>query len=194
MIKASKVIRTKLASLLSLHMILADLNSLPSVKLLEGCERKNLETGLAEEFLHVLNRAYNRREADKNFLQALAKDPQFDPKNFVMIRSDGIPAAVAVAGHREWKGKGEFKGERIGFIENVGVDPDYRRQGFGRMISLLALQRLRERGFKYAILTSFDFRLPAIRLYQKLGFRPLFLHLGDKYRWNYVKKRLKKMA
>jgi mycothiol synthase len=175
-------------------MIRSDFDSLPPIELPEGLEHKTLETGSAGEFHYVLNRAYNRREDNKNFLQVLAKDPAFDPKNFIMIRSGAVPAAVAVAGHRKWTGKCIFKGEKAGFLENVGVDPDFRRQGFGRMVSILALHRLRERGFKHAILTSFDSRLPAIRLYLSLGFRPLYLHPGDKFRWKYVTKRLKKLT
>jgi mycothiol synthase len=173
-------------------MILSDLSNLPPVDLPEGCDCKTLESGLSEEFLRVLNRAYKRKEVKKNFLQCLGKDPDFDPRNFILIRSGGKPLAVAVAGQR--KGKGKFKGEKIGFLDNVGVDPDFRRQGLGRMISLLALHRHQERGFKYVILTSNDFRLPAIRLYLMLGFRPLCLHLGDRCRWKYVTRRLEKMG
>ena len=190
----SNVIRTKLASLLSLHMILSDLSDLPPVDLPEGCDWTTLESGLDREFLGVVNRAYRRREDKKNFLRGFDKDSGHDPKNFILIRSGGKPSAVAVAGQREWKAKGKFKGEKVGFLDTVGVDPDFRGQGFGRMVSLLALHRLRDRGFKHVILSSNDFRLQAIRLYLMLGFRPLYLHPGDRFRWKSVTRRLEKMG
>ena len=90
-----KVVRTKLASLLSLHMILSDLSDLPPVGLPEGCEWKTLESGLEGEFIRIVNRAYNR--------------------NFILIRSGGKPSAIAIAEQKEWKRKGEFKGEKAGF-------------------------------------------------------------------------------
>jgi len=73
----------------------------------------------------------------------------------------------------------------------VGVDPDSRGLGAGRLIALAALHSLAERGYKTAVLSTDDERIPAINLYYSLGFRPIYTHESHKERWKKIMAKLK---
>ena len=63
---------------------------------------------------------------------------------------------------------------------------------FGRVVVLLALHRLKERGFRDAMLATEDFRIPAIRLYMSLGFTPMIVHWTHRLRWKKIMKELER--
>lgn len=58
-------------------------------------------------------------------------------------------------------------------IINFGVDPKYQRQGYGRRLLKESMQSLIQRGHWYFYLDVRESNLPAIRLYQSLGFQSL---------------------
>jgi ribosomal protein S18 acetylase RimI-like enzyme len=60
---------------------------------------------------------------------------------------------------------------RVGSFEPVGTHPDYQRKGLGRAVMLEALRRLEARGMQQAIVCTGNDNLPAIRLYESVGFR-----------------------
>ena len=57
----------------------------------------------------------------------------------------------------------------------VGVHKDAQGMGAGKRISLAALNSLKQRGYKTAVLSSDDHRIPAIKLYLSVGFEPVIL-------------------
>lgn len=61
--------------------------------------------------------------------------------------------------------------EELGAIQNLGVVPDYRRLGLGRALLLKSLHGFKERGYKRAMLEVTADNAPAVKLYEKLGFR-----------------------
>ena len=63
--------------------------------------------------------------------------------------------------------------DRTGYIHMVGSHPVCRGKGVGRAMLAHALDVIESRGVDYTILTTDDFRLPAIKLYLDAGFRPV---------------------
>ncbi len=59
---------------------------------------------------------------------------------------------------------------RVGLFEPVGTHPDFQRKGLGKAVMLEALRRLKEHGMQQAIVCTGDDNLPAIRLYESVGF------------------------
>jgi ribosomal protein S18 acetylase RimI-like enzyme len=57
-----------------------------------------------------------------------------------------------------------------GRIEDVVVDVAYRNKGIGRQMTLMLIEKARERGFSEVWLTSRASRVAANDLYKKLGF------------------------
>jgi mycothiol synthase len=72
----------------------------------------------------------------------------------------------------------------------VGVVPEFRSRGFGRLVTLAVLHWLHEQGYRRVILHTDDWRLPAIRSYLRLGFRPVLFNDHHTRRWELVRARL----
>jgi ribosomal protein S18 acetylase RimI-like enzyme len=87
--------------------------------------------------------------------------------DFVFESDDGTPVAFALGWYDELNRLEEF--------ESLGTDPDYRRQGLGRALLLIGLNRLRDVGATAAIICSRgDDGQPLPRLlYKSTGFREL---------------------
>jgi mycothiol synthase len=68
----------------------------------------------------------------------------------------------------------------------IGAHSDARGLGMGRLVCLAALHSLRDRGYKSAVLSTDDTRIPAISLYLSLGFEPVYSHESHKERWEKV--------
>lgn len=61
---------------------------------------------------------------------------------------------------------------KAGILCRVIVNPDKRRQGFGKAFCRELLQiGFRKLGYRHVTLNAFHFNLPALRCYESLGFR-----------------------
>jgi len=96
----------------------------------------------------------------------------------------------AVKGEEEvgttWALRRESFPSGVGAVHMVAVAPEHRGRGLGRLLVLSALQRLREQGIARARLLTDDVRLPAIKIYLGVGFRPLLTHESHLERWRKV--------
>ena len=84
-----------------------------------------------------------------------------------------------------------FPGE--GYFHMVAADPDAQGKGYGKLIGLVALHSLKDRGYKTAVLSTDDFRIPAIRAYLFLGFEPIYSHESHQGRWEKVFSEIEKL-
>lgn len=102
-------------------------------------------------------------EKTKRFIQHLREQERehHDPDGWIaaQIRDRFVGFVIAVREGND------------GLIAEVGVIPQFRRQGIGTFLMLKALQRLKERGFKQAFLGVDVQNVAAILLYEKLGFK-----------------------
>jgi mycothiol synthase len=89
-----------------------------------------------------------------------------DVKATFVVAAQGVPVATASARlmPEEYPGSG--------YLHWVAVHADHRGRHLGRVVSLAALHAFRELGCQDAVLETDPPRLPAIRLYLGLGFRP----------------------
>jgi ribosomal protein S18 acetylase RimI-like enzyme len=65
-----------------------------------------------------------------------------------------------------------YKGQSDGYISFMYVDPSYRRQGIGTAMVEFAKSWARLQGYPQLTLDVLSANLPALGLYQKLGFSP----------------------
>jgi GNAT superfamily N-acetyltransferase len=86
---------------------------------------------------------------------------------FVAVADDRVVGFVAVA-------LNAFH-ERMGWIEIIGVDPDYQRRGIGARLTETALEHMRNRGMDIAVVeTGGDpGHAPARAAYEEASFTPL---------------------
>jgi len=68
--------------------------------------------------------------------------------------------------------------EQVGDIGVLGVHPAFRRQGLGRALLRLSMQRAQQRGMPRLVLETENELSPAMQLYRSVGFHP-----GSPWRW-----------
>ena len=163
----------------------ADLTHLPDLVLpvvVSVCSLEGLPGG-EKAWEEIISTAFG---TPYDFDEYLKKDPAFKPERVMFACADGRPAATACAWYRE------NYGPETGYIHMVGALPEYKGRGLGYIICLAALLKLREEGFSRAVLTTDDFRLPAIKTYLKLGFEVnLSSHESIPARWGDIMGKLK---
>ena len=94
-----------------------------------------------------------------NFMRSPAYDPELD---IVAVDPQGRVGAFCIV----WPDLVN----KVGLFEPVGTHPDFQRKGLGRAAMLEGMQRLQARGMNTAIVSTGEYNLPAIKLYEALGF------------------------
>ena len=64
-----------------------------------------------------------------------------------------------------------YRVEQFGFIHDLWVDEDYRNEGLGRQMTMLAIEKFREMGVKQVRLETAAANEPARKLFESCGFR-----------------------
>lgn len=99
-------------------------------------------------------------ERFRNFMRSPVYNPDCD---IVAVAPDGQIGAFCII----W-----FDAlNRVGYFEPVGTHPAYQRKGLGKAVLLEALRRLQEGGMTSAVVCTGEGNIPAIRLYESVGFR-----------------------
>jgi mycothiol synthase len=103
-----------------------------------------------------------------------------------VVTWEGVPVATA-SSRTDPEG---FPGS--GYVHWVGGLPDHAGQGLGSALMARLLQDFRDRGTVDAVLETDDFRLPAIKVYLRHGYLPVYQHRGEDHqaRWSAVMQTL----
>jgi predicted dehydrogenase/RimJ/RimL family protein N-acetyltransferase len=106
---------------------------------------------------------------------------------FVVIHhATGRLVATALANHRP--APEHPHGGELGW---VAADPDHKGRGLGLAVCAAATARLLSAGYTDIRLLTDDFRLPAIKVYLRLGYEPLLYRDGMAERWQKVYEALR---
>ncbi|KKL76872.1 hypothetical protein LCGC14_2040570, partial [marine sediment metagenome] len=109
------------------------------------------------------------------------------PGGFHLIVHQGSGAIVAVTMAQHCPMDGHPYGGIVGWVAG---DPDHKGKGIGLAVVGAATARLIRGGYTDIYLQTDDWRLPAIKVYLKLGFEPL-MYLDDMpQRWQAVRDKL----
>lgn len=103
----------------------------------------------------------------------------YKPEQVLYLKRGNKILATATAAERD-----DYPGE--GWFRMIATDPEEQGKGLGKLICLAALHSLKERGYKSAVLSTDDHRLPALKTYLGLGFEPIYFHESHKERWEKV--------
>lgn len=159
-----------------------DLEHLPPLSLPYGFALHTHIEGNEQIWEDLIEKAFGYHFSFENFIR---NGGGYKPEYVIYISKDGKDIATTTAIEKD-----TFPGE--GWFRMVGVDPDARGLGAGRLVSLAALHSLAARGYKTAVLSTDDFRLPALNLYYSLGFRPIYTHESHAERWAKILPQLKR--
>lgn len=111
------------------------------------------------------------------------------PDGFFVIehKASGYVVASAVAAEYDRVGHAER-----GSLQWVMTDPAHTGKGLGSVVAAAATRLLTNTGYRRVYLSTDDWRLPAISIYLKLGWKPLIFTNGMAERWNVVLNKLGK--
>ena len=153
------------------------LDDLPPFALPAGFSLHSEREGDEAVWEALIERAFG---SHYSFEKCVREKDGYRPDGVLFIALDGKEIATATAAEQAtW-----FPGE--GWLRMVGSDPAVRGRGAGRLACLAALHFLAAHGYKSAVLSTDDHRLPAISLYRSLGFCPLLLREDHAERWKRV--------
>jgi mycothiol synthase len=151
-----------------------DLEDLPPLQVPPGYQLRTYREGDAEGWTRLLRAAFATETGshvpagDDLFRREMEDSPLFEPgRVFFAVRDpDGELAGTTSS----WET--EIEGRRVGLIHWVAVAPDHRGHQLGEALNLAALHDMRGRGHREAYLNTHTSLRAAVRLYERLGFRP----------------------
>lgn len=168
-------------SLPQLIMFKESLEDLMPVNLPEGYSVRHFREGDDKHWETIIGASFHY---DCNFQKEIASNDKFKPEKVWFVCDGNRPIATATAWYSaHW-------GEAVGYLHMVGMLPEYSGKSLGFKASLAALHEMKRVGRKSAVLNTDDFRLPAIKGYLRLGFKPLFTHESFYERWENIMEKL----
>ena len=118
-----------------------------------------------DEWLKLNGRAFAKHPEQGSWtrhdLDLREREPWFDPAGFFIAERDGRMTGF------HWT---KVHSPDLGEVYVVGVDPDEQGSGLGRALTLAGLRHLRDLGVDQAMLYVDEDNVPAIRMYEGLGF------------------------
>lgn len=162
---------TRARELLVLHV---DVRDWPEPAPAEGITLRTFVPGQDEQAVIDVNaRAFDWHPEQGALtveeLRAAEAEDWFDPAGFFLAERDG-----RVVGFHWTKvhpaDPGRFRGEPVGEVYVVGVDPAAQGGGLGKALTLAGLNFLRRTGLKQVILYVEGDNSPALAVYERLGF------------------------
>lgn len=158
-----------------------NITALPPFSLPLGFSLHNHKEGTEENWENIIEKAFGVKYS---FEKCIRNGGDYKPEYVLYIAKDNVYIATATAVE-----KADFPGE--GWFRMIASVPEARGLGAGRLVCLAALHSLAARGYKTAVLSTDDERIPAISLYLSLGFEPLINHESHEERWAKVFEQLK---
>ena len=156
------------------------LRALPAVLLPSDYTMRTWQPGDDDEFVRLMQLA----GFDGWNLDSLrnAKNSALPDGIFLAVHtpSDAL-AATAMATHLPAENH-PFGGE-LGWVAG---HPDHRGRGLGMAVCTAVMQRYASAGYRRVYLKTDDWRLPAIKVYLKLGFLPFLFSPDVEQRWQEV--------
>jgi mycothiol synthase len=153
--------------------VLDDLAVLPDLP--EGFILRTYQSADCASLAALLTRAFDTSWDEALVRSRLTEAPDVGAIYLIAHRRDLVATASARLGVAAFP--------NAGYVHWVAADPAYRRQGWGRLVTLRVLHHFRDAGLPQAVLETDDWRLAALRTYLHLGFVPEYRGREDQRRW-----------
>jgi len=167
-----------------LRMIRPNLDELPKIQIPKGYAIRTYEPGDEVHWAEIINASFGGKRSAEDTRKEIMDKPHFAPERLFFATYQGKPVGTACA----WREPPDET--EVGYVHMVGVVPEHQGYRLGRLVSLCVLYSFKEQGLSRAILDTDDHRLPAIKTYLNLGFRPLYREDSHRKRWKAVLEKL----
>jgi len=165
-------------------MEIDSLDGVPAVVAPEGYRIRTYREDDGPHWRRLISQGIGGDYDEAAFRNSVAGSGGFDPQGLFFAETNGAVVGTACA---VWQDRYP---RDTGYVHMVAVDPAHQGRGLGRALTLSVLHRLRERGYRRAVVQTDDWRLPAIRMYLGLGFRPRMTHESHENRWREIHRKL----
>ena len=157
------------------------IDDIPELVVPEGFEIRDFTPNDASQYL-ALRPMSGFSEWDEAKLQTYLSE---SARRILLLvdKANGKIAQAASAESFMEEGQGQF-----GWLMS---NPEYRGMGLGRPISIATMQALKDEGFRRCSIFTDEFRVPAVRIYLKLGWHPVYYAEDMEGRWKVVGESLK---
>ena len=155
------------------------LENLPQLELPKGYSVHTHQVGKEKEWEEIVENSFDMH-FDFDFL---IRAGHYNPNHVYYLNINGEDVATLTAVEND-----NYKGE--GWLRVLGLKKSASGKGLGKLMMLIALHKLKERGYKTAVLSTDDFRTPALCTYLGLGFKPVYNHESHQERWLKLKQTL----
>jgi len=153
------------------------LSDLPGFHCPSGYSLRQFQPDDERNWEDLIRHSFTR---DVKFAEKIGDHVPLYAERLLFICRGNQPVATATAWERS-------NGDNSGwYLHMVGVLPEYSGKGLGYAVSLAVLQKMKESGGESVFLETDDFRLPAIRIYLKLGFQPVYMDESHPERWERI--------
>ena len=156
----------------SYTLMAGKLDSLPAPpELPDGYWAHTYRPGDEARWLQVRDLSFGSEASPDAFEANYSGRATFDPHEVVFVECGEEPVAVSAGVHHRYEVDGQpFE---VAYLDNVGVVPEHQGRGLGKFVCLSCMDYLKRRGNRRCTLVTQPFRVPAVRLYEKLGFRTI---------------------
>lgn len=167
-----------------LELVRPHLEDLPQLVLPPGYTLRHYRPGDEEHWGRIMTEAFIPFWDAERFRRFFLPHFGFRPERVIMVCREEEPVGSASA--FQWPGLPR----RQGFIHMVGVKREHCGKRLGYWLTVACLRQFKKEGFTSAMLQTEDFRLPAIKHYLRLGFRPVLVREDQREKWKQVLERL----
>ncbi len=167
-----------------LRMIRPNLDELPQIQIPKGYGLRTYEPGDEAHWAVIINSSFGGERSAEDARKEIMDRPQFVPEGLFFATYGGKPVGTACA----WRQSPDET--KVGYVHMVGVETEHQGHRLGKLVSLRVLYFFKEHGFSMAILDTDDDRLPAIKTYLNIGFKPLYRDDSYPKRWRDICEKL----
>lgn len=152
-----------------------DLIDIPDLTL-EGYHLRSFKEGDEVYWDKIIRESFEMD--DISFDTHMKNDSEYRPERVIFLCCEDTPVATASGWYKD------EHGQDTGYLHMVGVLKGHSGKGLGAIVSYGALSAMKCEGRSRAVLNTDDFRIPAIKTYLKMDFKPVMTHESHTKRWD----------